>query len=71
MEAAGFARIATMLGIHNLVAKGLLSTVEVNEFNETYFAHAVTARGFEWLLSNTDQINFHAPRRTLDGEIPF
>lgn len=80
MEKAGFAKIATTLGIRKLLSKGLLESFEETDYNEfTYTVYRVTDDGMTWLFANTDRLCMHAEKRTESdptaelslGDVPF
>jgi len=73
MEKAGFAKIATILGVRGLLGKGMLEAFEEQDYNETFTAYRVTDEGMAWLYQNTDKLNMKTdpPSKPDSGGIPF
>lgn len=80
MEKAGFAKIATTLGVRGLIEKKMLDTFEEHGYNEVYTVFRVRDEGMAWLYKNTDQLNLkYEPPKKLrddfkilsDDEVPF
>lgn len=64
MEAAGFTKVATTLGIQSLLEKQLIAaTTLYDDYGTGYPAYQVTATGFRWLLDNKDKLPMHAPAK--------
>jgi hypothetical protein len=74
MENAGFAPIATTLGVRRLIAKGMLEAFEDENHNGDIFtAYRVTDAGMAWLFENTEKLKLKSdpPERLEDEDIPF
>jgi hypothetical protein len=77
-EAAGLSALASTLGYKMLLRKGLVETVEVSAWNNSYDAICLTAEGWEWLHNNRDTIDLEykpvsaaQPEDRPEDDIPF
>ncbi len=68
MESAGFARIATTLGLSRLCTKGFLESFE--GYDQEYL-YRVSNSGLNWLCANTDKINMRAEPAPPNDALPF
>jgi hypothetical protein len=73
MEAAGFTRIATTMGIRALLEKEMLATTKLyDDDGNTYTAYLVTAKGMGWLFENKDKVALRSARtEKTSGDVPF
>ena len=76
MQKAGFATIATVMGIRQLVAKKMLLEFENQDsYNgETFTAYRVTDSGMNWLYANQSKLELRAAPKISpppDSDLPF
>lgn len=77
MEYAGFANIATILGLKALLDNGMLVSFEdSDDRGELFAAYRVTDVGMSWLFENQDKLTLKQEPRELPGppaddDIPF
>jgi hypothetical protein len=73
MEAAGFTRLATTMGIRSLLEKEMLATTELyNDQGDTYTAYQVTSKGMRWLFDNKDKVALRKQRSDKSSsDVPF
>lgn len=75
MEKAGFTKIATILGLTNLLRKDMIEMEqrEGSNFNEnyTYTVYSLKEKGMNWLLLNQDQFVLRKNKNDQDDSLPF
>src|SRR5690606_14591481 len=80
MEKAGYTALAATLGLRSLIDKLMVTSQRRRDERdgEEFTAYQVTPRGFEWLLTNQDELMLRrrsrvraAGRMDDDDDIPF
>lgn len=77
VEANGFTRMASLIGLRSLVEKEFIKDVELEEhIGEPYTAYSITDRGWAWIVKHQDKFAVRKPLEDWsppkkDDEIPF